>query len=191
MKPEDWLRIEPTNRTDRYITGYDALNLDDPATGFPADWHQSGWMMGTRDGRPLRPATTPRALEIMPWVPVWRERQLFDCRKALKVLGHPAAGAPEPVWCARHVRAIIELALSHLEAREIARSVTPDDVSRYLGTVGQVVALHWWIRIFGRKMTGEERAVWYDWQQRLHPGQHYDTDYPLPWPVFWSREKAR
>ena len=128
----------------------------------------------------------------MAWVPTWRERQLFDCRSALRRLGHPEGNAPEPVWCARHVRAIIELALATLDGgADIGRHVTPDDVGRYLTTVSQAIALHWWIRRFGRTMTDTQRACWYDWQQRLHPGQHYDTDYPLPWPVFWSRATGR
>ena len=51
MQQTDWVRIEATNRADSYITGYDALNLADPSSGHAADWHQTGWMMGTgRDG---------------------------------------------------------------------------------------------------------------------------------------------
>ena len=193
MTDTDWVTIEATNRTDSYITGYAALNLADPASGHAADWHQTGWMMGTdRNGQPLRPATTPRDLDIIAWIPTWRERQLFDCRAALRQLGHPEGNAPEPVWCARHIRAIIELALSTLDiGADIAPTVTPHDIGRYLDTFRQLLALHWWIRKFGEKMTGAKRAMWYDWQQQLHPNQYYDTDYPLPWPVFWSRETDR
>ena len=92
--------------------------------------------MGTdRNGQPLRPATTPRDLDIIAWIPTWRERQLFDCRAALRQLGHPEGNAPEPVWCARHIRAIIELALSTLDiGADIAPTVTPHDIGRYLDT---------------------------------------------------------
>ena len=78
---EQWLTV-PTGGRD-YISGRCALNLEDPASGDVADWHQGGWSAGVERHGECR-ATTGSELSTETINTVWGNRGLFDARPALR-----------------------------------------------------------------------------------------------------------
>ena len=178
---ERWLTV-PTGRSD-YISGQCALNLEDPACGDVADWHQSGWSAGAeRDGE--RRATTGRELGTETTNAVWGGRGLFDARPALREIGHPAGSADVIVLCASHVRAVTELAAHEIREGGDARlTVAADQVNRWIGTARQFIELHVRCSQIGRRLRAEERTRWWLWQKTLHPMRRWDTEHTAWWPL--------
>ena len=178
---EGWLTV-PTGESD-YISGRCALNLEDPASGDVADWHQGGWSAGF--GRHTEcAATTGSKLATATTNAVWNRKGLFDARPALREIGHPAGNESEVVLCASHVRAITELAADDVHAGVDARlTVGADQVNRWIGTARQFIELHVRCSQIGRRLEGAERTRWWLWQKTLHPMRRWDTEHTVWWPL--------
>ena len=178
---EHWPTV-PSGQTD-YISGRWALNLEDPASGDVADWHQSGW--SARSGPDTRcDATKGSELATETTRVVWGTKGLFDARPALRELGHPAGSAKDTVLCASHVRAITEIAADDIgNGGDARRSVGADQVNRWIGTARQFIELHIRCSQIGRRLEGEQRTLWWLWQKTLHPRRRWDTEHSVWWPL--------
>ena len=140
-----WRRIE--NNTQRnYITATSALNLIDNEFPGGGDWHSAGWSFPTAGVDPaLRDCRHAQATGVY-YHETWESlgaQQVVDVRQPLRLLGHPAGQRPQPVWGARHPRAIIDHAWHWLSRSdgELRRHVTPYEVARWLQDEQQLADL--------------------------------------------------
>ena len=178
---EHWPKV-PTDAAD-YISGRWALNLEDPASGDIADWHQAGWSASVGPHAHCK-ATTGSDLATETTRAVWGNRGLFDARPALREIGHPAGNANVMVLCASHVRAITEMAAHDTRQEwDARRTVGADQVNRWIGTARQFIELHVRCAQIGRRLEGAERKRWWLWHKTLHPMRRWDTEHTVWWPL--------
>ena len=182
------LRWIPETSRERYLNGNSALNLHDKRLGEAGDWHQAGWWVPVRhtsarihyahlNDSPLHQCVAAELLDTL------ADTELVDCRPALAKLPHPAGKRNRPVWCATHVRAILELAWWHMreaEAREpgfTLKGVDPTTVARWLGSRDQWVRLHELGDQIGSVLAPKHglEAQWRDWLACQTPLAHYTT----------------
>ena len=109
------------------------------------------------------------------------ELELADAREALRDIGHPAGSRHGPVWCATHVRAILEDAWSWMKQYEkespgpALQCIAPGTVARWLEERDQWIALHQ----LGERIAVEAAAragleqPWREWLTRQTPIAHY------------------
>ena len=136
--------IPPTDPRN-YLDGLHALNLRSPEVGSPGDWHPHVWECRVREPRwDAHYASTSARRGASPWQERLREwlgtREQVDARPALKRIGHPAAHRDTAVWCATHVRVVLEQAydaLKHATPEErwnaALRCQDPKTTARWLG----------------------------------------------------------
>lgn len=104
-------RLIRTSSEQDYVTGWASLNLIDPEWPSGGDWHRSGWRGSYDATRPwVNRATMSADRGRFSTVRVLGDMRLYDARKSLAALPHPAARRDTPVWCAHHDRAIADLA---------------------------------------------------------------------------------
>ena len=171
---------------DRYLSGNSSLNLGgDPAIGDTSDWHKSTWQCpvtstswrhhyaNTNHDR-LDPE---RARLLADWL---GEEELADARKALRELPtpHPAGLRAHKVYCATHVRAIIEEALDALQAA--ARNQNPNFlllVQDPYSTTSWLASDREWHRLhdLAKRIRDQlltdpyEQAIWENWRRYQCP----------------------
>ena len=116
-------------------------------------------------------------------VDLLQDTELVDCRPALTNLPHRAGQRGQPVWCATHVRAVLELAWWNLRDAEdwnpgaTLRSVDPTTVARWLGSRDQWVTLHDLGDRIGSVLAPKYRLDdhWREWLSCQTPLAHYTT----------------
>lgn len=176
----------PETSTHAYITGLSALNLSSNELGTFGDWHPHVWWVpeeqahraGLHAAMSTDEIRRDAAADI---IAVLGTQHLADARPALREIGHGAADEAKPVWCATHVRAVIELAWADMKDNErddpgaTLMSVDPTSVARWLAIREQWIALH---DIAERVARGPARehgleAPWREWKSHQSPLAHY------------------
>ena len=119
--------IPPTGPRD-YLDGLHALNLRSPEIGSPGDWHPHVWECRVCEPRwDGHYAGTSARREASPWHKRLREwlgtHELVDARPALERIGHPGAHRDTIVWCATHVRVVLERGLRRAGAHHAGGAV--------------------------------------------------------------------
>ena len=178
----------PETSPARYVTGNSALNLHHPTLGEAGDWHQAGWWSLVSHTDPgvhyadINDDALSRAVAA-DFITTLGEAELADARPALADLRHPAAKRTRPVWCATHVRAVLELAWWNMRLDEeddpgaTLSALDPTSVARWLGSRDQWMRLHDLgdrIARVSAPQYGLEHA-WRDWLSRQTPLAHYTT----------------
>ena len=121
------------------VTAGDALNLVDPETGWPADWHDFCWRSTHFPPRRAQQCSDP---EFCSAAALLGADRTFDARPSLQLLRHPAGERAAPVWCAHHDRAIVELAWWLWNANYDAHwPIAPWTVADWLWTDAQMQSL--------------------------------------------------
>ena len=104
------VEVPRTRTRTEYISRSWALNLaDDVEMG--GDWHRACWFMAT----PTDP--TGPTIDRGSTIGVLADAGIYDCRKALRRLGHPQGWRAEPIWAARYARACVDMVALNM-ARE-------------------------------------------------------------------------
>ena len=182
------LRWIPVTDETSYITRGSSLNLASEPLGPGGDWHSAGWWVPCQhEGERIhfaKMSTDERWWDATKEIQdVLGTEQLADAREALDFLGHPAARRDQPVWCATHVRAVLEKAWGWMRdsERELAgttlQCVEPTAVARWLATREQWVKLHELATRIGQEIAprwGLQKS-WQDWQVRQSPIAHFTT----------------
>ena len=122
------------------ITSGEALNLVDPEIGHAADWHDFCWRTDANPP-PFAAHSTDKAFRLV--ASVLQGDRVFDCRDSLRSLMHPAAQRSTPVWCARHDRAILEMAWERWETGDFSARwpLAPSVVDDWIWTPAQMDSL--------------------------------------------------
>ena len=190
------IRWIPDTTTTRYITEGSALNLHHEDLGEAGDWHRAGWWVPASHADPdihfalLSDHDICReALHEI--IDLLGDTELVDCRPVLKELPHPAGRRDRPVWCATHVRAILEKAWWNMREEErrdpgvTLKAVDPSTVARWLATRDQWIQLHNLGDQIGSALAPRHglQAPWREWlacqtplAHYTNPGERWDID---------------
>ena len=192
-----WVPI-PETGPERYITGLEALNIEDPKHPWSRDWHQGVWEDPLEQGgSALTNEDFPRGVEVCKALGT---EGLRDARASLEQLGHPGGKAREKIWCAGHTRAMIELEWERLhwaleDGRDYATCRWFDmmEAERILSSGAQYVELHTLARKLDRLLDEEGKRQWQAWRHSMGPrGSRYDGSAWDPGRIskmFWTMEE--
>ena len=126
--------VPSTPTQGEYISGAWALNLWDGVEP-GGDWHKGCWFLATREN------TEGPQIYQGPTIAVLGARDIYDCRNALRRMGHAQGWRRTPVWAARYARACVDMVAENI-ARETREGLpeewwglepTAADLMRWLG----------------------------------------------------------
>ena len=183
-----WVRIDNNSKANYITSGY-ALNLADPSSGgVRADWHSTCWQVPRRGVHPRsRDCISAQASPLRGRAyyaetsKVLGDRGVFDARRSLRGLGHPAGDRPCPVWAADHCRAIVDQAWNAMRKGilPVERHVTPYLVARWLWTDNQFQELLDMASSLGSLAVGQAGAQWQSWIHSLSPDATFGREMGL------------
>ena len=164
--------LSPAHDRDHYITGIDALNLNDETVGHAAGWQQDQCFNEHRPGVPIQTANTPSGW-IVPASTLKREG-VRDARPALAILRHPQAGATKPIYAALHPRAIVDQAFHYCTINQHPTNgdwwpIAPWTVADWIWTATQMDEVKRLARLAAREVPARHRASWDRWSEALEP----------------------
>lgn len=176
--------IAPDTSETKYLTGTSSLTLTSPELGEAAGGTNPAAWFAPVDGVPAHAHMAMDSTHdyyvqgCKDFRAVFGDAELADARPALVRQGHPASKRAETIWCATHVRAVIEdawnLCLDLVESGQEERLLklrTPRKVAKYFGTSEEWRRFHDMAEQLGREKARSERMreVWEDWRIRQCP----------------------
>lgn len=170
--------IPPTTPTDHLCVS-EALNLRHEALGTGGDWHAC-WEVPI-SGVPWHVHQCPTSATFLELANGNRRLNdligidgVADARPALHEIGHPAGSRSEPVWCATHSRAVIEMGWQQIwppDTPPTHITTDPRNIAIWLSDIEEWEQLHNFATTIGHSLKALQAAhdTWTAWTEHLTP----------------------